>query len=107
MREKTTSTGHVGEITYSSNGSFVTRGIAPAAKTTETTLVPQIIQSGNNGAVFLRLEVLEGHFQGPYSTMSEVTSFNDLPDNEHVSPDARAASLPFVKVETLDWANNG
>ncbi|KAG6867365.1 hypothetical protein C0993_003837 [Termitomyces sp. T159_Od127] len=96
-----------GTITYSSNGSIVTRGIAPAAKTIESTLVPSTIQSGDSGAVFLRIEVLEGQSQGPYSTMSEVTSLNDLPDNEHVFPDARAASLPFVKVDTLDWGSNG
>ncbi|KAG5730224.1 hypothetical protein E4T56_gene11637 [Termitomyces sp. T112] len=96
-----------GEITYRLEESTVTRGIAPAAKSTASTLVPSTIEAGDIGAVFLHLEYLHDQFQGPYSKMSDVTSLNVLPNNENVSDDARMTLLPFLKVDTLDWASNG
>ncbi|KAG6902174.1 hypothetical protein C0995_003456 [Termitomyces sp. Mi166 len=96
-----------GTIIYGSNGGVLTRGIAPAAKTTQSTLVPSPITAGDDGAVFLRIEVLNDQPQGPFSTMSDVTSLNDLPNNAYVSADARLAPLPFIKVDTMDWASSG
>ncbi|KAK1231003.1 hypothetical protein PQX77_005890 [Marasmius sp. AFHP31] len=97
-----------GTITYSTQaGQKETRGIAPAAKSTHTTLVNSTITAGDKGAVFIHLEPLDDHIQGPFSTMSEVSSLNILPNTPHVEPGARMVQLPFNKVETLPWASEG
>ncbi|KAF5346222.1 hypothetical protein D9758_014383 [Tetrapyrgos nigripes] len=96
-----------GSITYDVNGAQITRGIAPAAKDIGETQVPSIINAGDKGAVFIHLEPLSDHAQGPFQTMSEVSSLNILPNNPHVDPSARTLQLPFRKVETLSWAQNG
>lgn len=90
-----------------SNGSAVSRGLAPPAKTTHTTHVPSSITAGQEGVVLIHLEVLSDHLQGPYSKMSDVSSLNILPNTPNVDPGARRLSLPFVKVDTLPRANSG
>lgn len=96
-----------GTISLVLEGTKVTRGIAPPKKDKGTTLVFGTATAGDKGAVFIHLEVLDDHMQGPFSIMSEVSSLNILPNNPHVSSGARAVQLPFIKVQDLDWANSG
>ncbi|KAK7055209.1 hypothetical protein R3P38DRAFT_2760456 [Favolaschia claudopus] len=96
-----------GSITYDIDGTQIIRGIAPSAKQTGETEVPSIIHAGNDGAVFLHLHPLNDQLQGPFQTMSEVSSLNILPNNPHVDPSARTLQLPFRKVDTLPWAQSG
>ncbi len=90
------------------NGNTVTRGVAPPAKEVETTLVLSpdgTITSGENGAVFLRIETLELQFQGPFRRTSQVMTRNIIGASE-VSTEAQRIDFPFVKVETLPWAGH-
>jgi hypothetical protein len=92
------------------NGKKHTRIIAPPAKEEGTTRIVSkdgLVTAGPDGAVFLRVRLLHGEFQGPYSTMEEVVTENTFPHSSNVPPEVRAMEFPFRKVETLDWASSG
>ena len=98
----------IGTITMKANGVLVTRGIATTVKKTASTQILSsdgLVTAGEDGAVFLHVEPLKNEFQGPYQTMSQVTTSNVFPNT--VPPNVRAMEFPFVKVETLDWAKSG
>lgn len=90
------------------NGVTVTRSIAPAAKDIASTHIlsdDRVVTAGEDGTIFLLVEPLKDHFQGPYKTMSQVTTQNVFPTTAPAN--VRAMEFPFVKVETLDWASSG
>lgn len=92
------------------NGKMVTRTVAPPAKKAETTQnlsQDGFVKAGSDGAVFLRIEQLDDEFQGPYTTMSQVSTTNVFPWTPHVPADVVAMQFPFLKVETLPWATSG
>jgi len=92
------------------DGKIVTRIIAPPAKKAETTQILSedgVVKAGSEGAVFLRVEPLHDQFQGPYTTMSQVSTQNVFPWTPHVPADVVAMEFPFLKVETLPWADSG
>lgn len=92
------------------DGKTVTRKIATTAKEKATTYILSkdgFVQAGKDGAIFLRVEPLEGSFQGPYRTMSDITTTNVFPHSQHVPANVRAMEFPFVKVDKLDWASSG
>lgn len=97
-----------GSITMQVNGVTVTRSIAPAAKDIASTHIlsdDRVVTAGEDGTIFLLVEPLKDHFQGPYKTMSQVTTQNVFPTTAPAN--VRAMEFPFVKVETLDWASSG
>lgn len=90
------------------DGATVTRGIAPAAKDIASTQILSndgLITAGGDGVVFLHVEPVEKEFQGPFQTMSQVTTRNAFPTT--APPSVKAMEFPFVKVEDLDWASSG
>lgn len=92
------------------DGIIVTRGIAaPAKKEASTHILSEdgSVTAGGDGAVFIYVELLKDEFQGPYKTMSEVTTTNVFPDAPEVPAAVRVMEFPFVKVDTLPWANSG
>lgn len=102
---------YLGEIQMTDDrGVTRTRTIAPAAKKADTTMIISVdgsIRAGKDGAIFLRVGILDNVSQGPYQTMDEVTTKNLFPNEPHVEPAVRKMDFPFLKVDTLDWANEG
>ncbi|KAH7924398.1 hypothetical protein BV22DRAFT_1013346 [Leucogyrophana mollusca] len=91
-----------------SQGKKVVRDIAPAAKEYRSTLVTPStpVAAGVNGAVFMTVEVGDS-FQGPFETMSQVTSTNLLSSTPTIPVNVTNMEFPFIQVEKLDWASNG
>ncbi|KAI0314587.1 hypothetical protein OF83DRAFT_1174605, partial [Amylostereum chailletii] len=89
-------------------GTVEIRGIAPSAKTVHTTLLSSsaTIEAGASGAVFVAV-TLEDSYQGPFTTMSQVTSTNVLPQTDTIPTEVTSMDFPFIQVEKLDWASNG
>ncbi|KAJ7649341.1 hypothetical protein DFH06DRAFT_1270608 [Mycena polygramma] len=95
------------EMTTPDN-TVVTRTIAPAAKEAASTHPLSgdgTIKGGTGGAVFVLVEALHGHFQGPYCTMDQITTTNMLTQVPHVPANVKAMEFPFVKVEDLSWGD--
>lgn len=91
-------------------GVTICRTIAPPALQVDTTMVLSldgVITAGKDGAVFLRVEILDSLDQGPYKTMSSVTITNQFPRIPEVDAQVRAMEFPFLKVETLPFATSG
>ncbi|KAJ7660887.1 hypothetical protein DFH06DRAFT_1400283 [Mycena polygramma] len=55
--------------------------------------------------VFILVEALQGHFQGPYSAMDQITTTNMFAQVPHVPANVKAMEFPFVKVEDLSWGD--
>ncbi|KAJ6600286.1 hypothetical protein DFH09DRAFT_1127960 [Mycena vulgaris] len=91
------------------NKVVVTRTIAPAAKETATTHPLSsdgtIKAEGIGGAVFVLVEALDGHFQGPYRAMDQITTTNMFTQVPHVPANVKAMDFPFIKVEDLSWGD--
>lgn len=90
------------------NGKVVKRGLAPDRRTAATTQIcasDGIVKAGVEGAVFMRLEYLADHVQGPYRTMADLPIANVFPNS--VPLDVQALEFPFIKVDQLPWASNG
>jgi hypothetical protein len=88
------------------NNAVITRTIAPAVKETATTHPLSndgTIKGGIGGAVFVLVEALDGHFQGPYRTMDQITTTNMFTQVPHVPANVKAMEFPFIKVEDLSW----
>ncbi|KAF7984115.1 hypothetical protein HWV62_16736 [Athelia sp. TMB] len=89
------------------NGKITIRGIAPAAKEIGTSriLSPDgYISAGDKGAVFILVEAMRDHFQGPYRAMSEIPTTNQFPRSPQIPSNVRAMNLPFILVDDLAWA---
>ncbi|KAJ7813859.1 hypothetical protein B0H14DRAFT_3112035 [Mycena olivaceomarginata] len=90
------------------NNAVVTRTIAPAVKETATTRPLSsdgTIKGGIGGAVFVLVEALDGHFQGPYRAMDQITTTNMFTQVPHVPANVKAMEFPFIKVEDLSWGD--
>ncbi|KAJ6503795.1 hypothetical protein C8R45DRAFT_1185748 [Mycena sanguinolenta] len=90
------------------NKAVVTRTIAPAVKETATThplSSDGTVKAGKGGAVFILVEALDGHFQGPYHAMDQITTTNMFTQVPHVPANVKAMEFPFIKVEDLSWEN--
>jgi hypothetical protein len=95
-------------IMKDSDNNEVRRGLAPERHRAATTAVVSsdgTVQAGETGAVFLRMEYLSDHFQGPYRTMEQLPIVNVFPPS--VPLDVQALQFPFIKVDKLPWAKNG
>jgi hypothetical protein len=98
-----------GSVKLTSKGVDFVRGIAPPAKVAESTGLSAdgIVTANENGAIVLRVEVLEDKLQGPFRIMSEVAIANVFPNDTNVEPAVREMNFPFLKVDTLPWASSG
>ncbi|KAI0689663.1 hypothetical protein BC835DRAFT_1418344 [Cytidiella melzeri] len=87
------------------NNKDTVSGIAPPAHTSSTTMVSTsaTITAGEQGVVFMTVEILSDSFQGPFSTMSQVVSANALPNADGISAEARNIDVPFIRVDKLGW----
>ncbi|EJD34921.1 hypothetical protein AURDEDRAFT_154969 [Auricularia subglabra TFB-10046 SS5] len=98
-----------GEIVMKdSGGKDIKRGLAPErhkAATTQILSKDGTVTAGSAGAVFMRLEYLSDHFQGPYRTMADLPIANAFPNS--VPLDIQALQFPFIKVDQLPWASSG
>ena len=96
------------KMVYDAQGTI--RGIAPPAKVAETTGVLSsdgVVEANEHGAIILRVELLIDHFQGPFRTMSDVAIANVFPIDANVEPAVRQMTFPFLKVDSLAWAESG
>lgn len=98
----------IGSIVFKDKeGVTVTRKNAIAAKTVATTLLADgLLTAGADGAVFLYVQLLKDHPQGPYSDMSQVTIKNEFPRAEGVPANVRAMEFSFTRVDRLGWPNS-
>ncbi|KAJ7107338.1 hypothetical protein C8R44DRAFT_637345 [Mycena epipterygia] len=90
------------------DNTVVTRTIAPPTKETAPThplSIDGTVTAGNDGAVLILVEDLDGHSQGPYHTMDQITTTNLLRQSPHVPTNVKAMEFPFVKVEDLPWGD--
>lgn len=91
------------------NGKITTRGIAPTAKEIGSSriLSPDgLISAGDKGAVFIRVEPMDDHFQGPYQAMDDIPTTNQFPRAPQIPSNVRAMNFPFILVDDLAWAQN-
>jgi len=99
-----------GSIHMKDGANHITRTIACDAKDIATTRIISkdgTVTAGENGAVFLHVEVLTNEYQGPYRSMSQVGVTNVFPSEPEVPAEVRAMDFPFVKVQDLAWASSG
>ena len=92
------------------DGQGTIRGIAPPAQAAETTGVLSsdgVVEANEHGAIILRVELLSDHFQGPFRIMSDVAIANVFPIDANVEPAVRQMTFPFLKVDSLAWAESG
>lgn len=91
----------IGSIVFKDKeGVTVTRKNAIAAKTVATTLLADgLLTAGADGAVFLYVQLLKDHPQGPYSDMSQVIIKNEFPRAEGVPANVRAMEFSFTRVD--------
>lgn len=91
------------------NGEITTRGISPTAKEIKTShiLSPDgLISAGDKGAVFIRVEPMDDHFQGPYQAMDDIPTTNQFPRTPQIPSNVGAMDFPFILVDNLPWAQN-
>ncbi|KAI0084960.1 hypothetical protein BDY19DRAFT_987261 [Irpex rosettiformis] len=91
------------------SGQSEIRGVAPAAHTHHTTVIAPFakITAGEHGTVFMSVQILDNHSQGPFTTMSQVVTENSLPRREGVSDEARDVKIPFIRVDRTNWGMEG
>ncbi|KAI8970759.1 hypothetical protein BD414DRAFT_427330 [Trametes punicea] len=90
------------------DGNVLRRGLAPPpheAATTQLLSPDGTLTAGSSGAVFMQLEHLSTHYQGPYHTMAELPIANVFPAS--APDDVRGLDFQFIKCEKLPWASSG
>jgi hypothetical protein len=90
-------------------GQWVTRELAPPAKTAGSTAVPPgaTVRAGKNGVVFMAVaKAGENIADGPFSSMRQIESKNIIPPSAF-GPNVADTVLPFVKVQDTAWGNTG
>ncbi|KZV78152.1 hypothetical protein EXIGLDRAFT_847778 [Exidia glandulosa HHB12029] len=97
------------EVTDTEGKSSSTRTIAPEAKKSQKTFVPPsaAVKSGDDGAVFIAVAKVGNSLQGPFTSMSQVTSVSAMPHTDNIAPDVASLVFPFVRVDKLPWATSG
>ena len=85
------------------------RGVAPPAHATHaTSIIPFTnVTAGDQGAVFVSVQSHGEQPDGPFKSMDEVFTENNLPDQEGISAEARGLDIPFVRVDRTDWGISG
>lgn len=92
------------------NDKNIKRGVIVNAKEVHTTIVESddgTIVAGDEGAVLVHIEYIEGTFQGPYREMSDLAPVNVFPPPPAVPPEVSIMEFPFIKVQDLPWASSG
>lgn len=90
------------------NGTVVKRGLAPdAQKPGDTHVFPGMVTAGDNGAVVVVVVPIGGEFQGPFVTMSQISSNSAMPVSDNISSEVASMSFPFIRVDQLPWAQTG
>ncbi|KZV82026.1 hypothetical protein EXIGLDRAFT_844120 [Exidia glandulosa HHB12029] len=97
------------EVTDSEGKYSSARTIAPDAKKSQTTLVPPsgAVKSGDDGVVFIAVAKVGNSMQGPFTSMSQVTSVSAMPHTDNIAPEVASLVFPFFRVDQLPWATSG